>query len=98
MPKIWVGVLVTVLYIGFIVYFRGSDAWCLLREGELDVLGAFLAGVFTPVILFWLIFGHFLQRDWQRKQINMEIKKRLRSQKKPIIPSDVLERLKRGSD
>lgn len=66
--KTRVAVLLTVLYLGVIAYFRGPDAWCLLRGGELNELGDFLAGVLTPVALFWLIFGYFLQRDEFRLQ------------------------------
>lgn len=61
--KTRVAVLLTGLYLGVIAYFRGSDAWYLLREGDLNVLGDFLAGILTPVALFWLIFGYFLQKD-----------------------------------
>ena len=64
----WVAVLLTGLYLGVIAYFRGDDAWFLLREGELNGLGDFLAGILTPVALFWLIFGYFLQKDEFRLQ------------------------------
>lgn len=57
------GLLWTGLYFLLIFSFRGSDAWFLLREGELNVLGDFLAGVFTPVAFGWLIRGYFLQRN-----------------------------------
>ena len=58
----WAG-LGTVLYLGVIAYLRGSDAWFLLREGELNVLGDFLAGIFTPLAFLWLVVGYFLQKD-----------------------------------
>lgn len=61
--KTRVAILVTVLYLGFIVYLRGCEAWLVLGYGELNELGDFLAGVLTPVALFWLIVGYFLQRD-----------------------------------
>ena len=59
--KTRVAVLLTVLYLGVIAYFRGPDAWCLLRGGELNELGDFLAGLFTPVAFLWLIYGYLLQ-------------------------------------
>lgn len=66
------GLLWTGLYFTLIFSFRGSDAWFLLREGELNVLGDFLAGVFTPVAFGWLIYGYFLQRNelhFQREEL-----------------------------
>lgn len=66
------GLLWTGLYFTLIFSFRGSDAWFLLREGELNVLGDFLAGVFTPVAFGWLIHGYFLQRNelhFQREEL-----------------------------
>ena len=88
--------LLTVLYLGFIAYFRGSDAWCLLREGELNVLGDFLAGVLTPVALFWLIFGYFLQNKelgLQREELK-EARKALGSQAKIMEERAERERLR----
>ena len=105
--KTWVAVLLTVLYLGaviLIILLRG-DVWDLLRKGELNVLGGFLAGVFAPLVFIWMICGHLLQkekaaaeRDWRQKQANMERRQELRSLRRPIIESDVLERLNRVSD
>ena len=69
------GLLWTGLYFILIFSFRGSDAWFLLREGELNVLGDFLAGVFTPVAFGWLIYGYFLQRNelyLQRNELHFQ--------------------------
>ena len=66
------GLLWTGLYFILIFSFRASDAWFLLREGELNVLGDFLARVFTPVAFGWLIYGYFLQRNelhFQREEL-----------------------------
>lgn len=46
---IWVTIGVSVLYIAIIFFLRGSDAWRLLTAGELNELGDFLAGFFTPL-------------------------------------------------
>ena len=58
---IWVTSGVSFLYIAIIFYFRSSDAWRLLTIGELNELGDFLAGFFTPLAFGWLIYGYFLQ-------------------------------------
>ena len=44
----------------------------MLRTGPLNELGDFLAGVFTPVALIWLISGYLLQSKelgLQRKEL-----------------------------
>ena len=63
LTKTRVAVLVTVLYAVLIVYFRGCEAWYLLRKGELNVLGDFFAGIFTPLAFLWLVVGYFLQKE-----------------------------------
>ena len=62
------GIVVTALYIFFILLIRGGDAWTLLWEEKLNALGDFLAGVFTPVAFGWLIYGYFLQKTELRLQ------------------------------
>ena len=57
----WPGIIVTVLVIGLLIFPRFCDVWALLRTGPLNELGDFLAGVFTPAALGWLIYGYFLQ-------------------------------------
>lgn len=42
--------------------FHGSDVFVFLKEGELNEIGAFLAGFFAPLALGWLVAGYFLQR------------------------------------
>ena len=71
---IWVISGVSVLYIAIIFFFRGSDAWGLLTTGELNELGDFLAGFFTPLAFGWLIYGYFLQSSelsLQRKELEL---------------------------
>ena len=41
------------LYIAAILFLRGNDAWELLRAGNLNELGDFLAGFFTPLAFGW---------------------------------------------
>ena len=56
------------LYIAAILFFRGSDAWELLRAGNLNELGDFLAGIFTPLAFGWLVYGYLLQSKELRLQ------------------------------
>ncbi len=58
----------TILYIAAILFLRGNDAWDLLREGNLNELGDFLAGVFTPLAFGWLVYGYLLQSTELRLQ------------------------------
>ena len=55
-------VLVTVLYIGVIGSIR-HDALKLIWSGELNEMGDFLAGFFTPLAFLWLVVGYFLQKE-----------------------------------
>ena len=71
---IWVISGVSVLYIAIIFLLRGSDAWRLLTIGELNELGDFLAGFFTPLAFGWLIYGYLLQSSelsLQRKELEL---------------------------
>ena len=71
---IWVTIGVSVLYITIIFFLRGSDAWRLLTTGELNELGDFLAGFFTPLAFGWLIHGYLLQSSelsLQRKELEL---------------------------
>lgn len=58
----------SVLYIAAILLFRGNDAWGLLRAGNLNELGDFLAGIFTPLAFGWLVYGYLLQSKELRLQ------------------------------
>ena len=62
------GFSLTVVYVALVFAFRGSDFFRLLRYGPSNELGDFLAGVFTPVALGWLIAGYFSQREELRAQ------------------------------
>ena len=64
----------SVFYIVIILFFRGNDAWNLLRTGELNELGDFLAGFFTPLAFGWLVYGYILQSrelSLQRKELSL---------------------------
>ena len=56
-----VGVGLTVVYLLVILLLRGSDVLALVWEGNLNELGDFLAGVFTPLAFLWLVLGYFMQ-------------------------------------
>ena len=58
----------SILYIAAILFFRGNDAWELLRAGSLNELGDFLAGFFTPLAFGWLVYGYLLQSKELRLQ------------------------------
>ena len=62
------GLGLTVSYIVLVFAFRGVEFLRLLRHGPSGELGDFLAGVFAPVALGWLIYGYFLQREELRLQ------------------------------
>ena len=62
------GIALTTLYICMILLLRGCDALDLLWKGQLNELGDFFAGVFTPVAFGWLIYGYFLQHREFRLQ------------------------------
>ena len=65
---IYVMVAVSIFYIAAIGFLRGNDAWELLRAGNLNELGDFLAGVFTPLAFGWLVYGYLLQSKELRLQ------------------------------
>ena len=58
----------SVFYITAIFFFRGHDVWNLLRAGNLNELGDFLAGFFTPLAFGWLVYGYLLQSEELRLQ------------------------------
>lgn len=58
----------TIFYIVVILFFRGNDAWELLRIGNLNELGDFLAGFFTPLAFGWLVYGYLQQSEELRLQ------------------------------
>ena len=53
--------ILTLLVIGLLLFPRRCEVWALLSTGPLNELGDFLAGVFTPAALGWLIYGYLLQ-------------------------------------
>ncbi len=57
----WPAIGVTILILSVIFVPRISDIGQLLWYGDLNELGDFLAGVFTPVAFGWLIYGYILQ-------------------------------------
>lgn len=54
------GLLLTAVYIAFVYCLVGNPIPAL-KGAEINVLGDFLAGVFGPVAVFWLILGYFQQ-------------------------------------
>ena len=60
------GIVASVVYTAFIVLLRWSDL-PQLASIPLNELGDFLAGVFGPLMLFWLILG-FVQQQRELRQ------------------------------
>ena len=58
----------SIFYFAAILFLRGNDAWELLRAGNLNELGDFLAGFFTPLAFGWLVYGYLLQSKELRLQ------------------------------
>ena len=58
----WPRIIATFLVIGVLLFPRRCEVWALLSTGPLNELGDFLAGVFTPAALGWLVYGYFLQK------------------------------------
>ena len=58
----------SIFYIAAILFLRSNDALDLLRAGNLNELGDFLAGVFTPLAFGWLVYGYLLQSKELRLQ------------------------------
>ncbi|MBS8271150.1 hypothetical protein C6W88_10135 [Halomonas litopenaei] len=57
----WFGIAVTFCYSSIIVFLRWGDLY-LLKTMPLNEVGDFLAGVFGPLMLFWLIVGYIQQQ------------------------------------
>ena len=58
----------SILYIAAILLLRGNDVWMLFKAGNLNELGDFLAGFFTPLAFGWLVYGYLLQSKELRLQ------------------------------
>ncbi len=67
-PNILVIGGLSIVYIAVILFLRGNDACELLRAGNLNELGDFLAGFFTPLAFGWLVYGYLLQSKELRLQ------------------------------
>lgn len=52
--------LASAVYVGILVWL-GWGSWCQLRSKELNEVGDFLAGAFSPLAFFWLVVGYFQQ-------------------------------------
>lgn len=60
------GIIITILYVGTVVFFRGSSL-PELKTMPLNEFGDFFAGVFGPLMLFWLILGYIQQQKELRQ-------------------------------
>ena len=70
----WIMVGLSIFYIVAILFLRFNDAWELLKAGNLNELGDFLAGFFTPLAFGWLVYGYLLQSKelrLQRKELSL---------------------------
>ncbi|MCK4951737.1 MAG: hypothetical protein KAS48_07950 [Gammaproteobacteria bacterium] len=67
------GIVVTILYIGVIVSVRWTSI-PELTEMPLNEFGDFFAGVFGPLMLFWLIMGYIQQqKELQQNTAALEL-------------------------
>lgn len=66
--NLWIVVGASIFYFVVIIFFRGNDACELLKTGNLNELGDFLAGLFTPLAFLWLVYGYLLQSEELRLQ------------------------------
>lgn len=55
------GILITLIYVFGVVYFR-LESLSSLQSMPLNEFGDFFAGVFGPLMLFWLILGYIQQQ------------------------------------
>lgn len=60
------GVIVTIIYVATILFLRWSSL-PLLETMPLNEFGDFFAGVFGPLMLFWLILGYIQQQNELRQ-------------------------------
>ena len=58
----------SIFYIAAILFLRGNDVCELIGTGNLNELGDFLAGFFTPLAFSWLVYGYLLQSKELRLQ------------------------------
>ncbi len=56
----WIGVIATLLYVALVAYLVLGKLGTV-KNLPLNELGDFLAGVFGPVVVLWLILGYFQQ-------------------------------------
>ncbi len=56
----WIGAILTLGYLLFISWYAG-DRLNTLDDVDLNNLGDFLAGVFGPIAIMWLVLGFFQQ-------------------------------------
>lgn len=56
------GIITSLIYIGFIALLRFPFSIKTLMTIPINELGDFLAGIFGPLTLFWLILGFILQK------------------------------------
>lgn len=83
------GVVVTLVYVTFVGYLRRGDLH-ELAVIPLNELGDFLAGVFGPLMLFWLIIGYVqqqreLQQNTRALELQAEELKRSVEQHKELV-------------
>lgn len=85
----WIGVFITFSYLCSIGFFQ----WQQIKEIdglELNAFGDFLAGVFGPVAIFWLVLGFFQQGVELRNSIQsldlqtQELRQSVEQQKKLV--------------
>lgn len=60
--RVWIGGIASILYV-FAMVVIAISRWHELRDLDLNELGDFLAGVFGPLAILWLVLGYFQQGE-----------------------------------
>ncbi|WP_337058252.1 hypothetical protein [Pseudomonas sp. USHLN015] len=66
------GILLTVLYLGFALWLVGGRLY-MLPAMDLNAVGDFFAGIFGPLAILWLVLG-FFQQGVELRQNNEALK------------------------
>lgn len=67
-----IGVLLSAIY-AYFIWFLVNSRISLLKTMDLNNLGDFLAGVFGPIAILWLVLG-FFQQGYELRQNNKALK------------------------
>ncbi|MDI3335298.1 hypothetical protein QKW60_02670 [Defluviimonas aestuarii] len=64
----WIGILSSLCYVVAVAFFQWENLLGI-RQLQLNEFGDFLAGIFGPLAIFWLILGFFQQGEELRNSV-----------------------------